>query len=132
MLSSLVLNAAVVLPPGAKIIERAPVASPQRSRELVLWMDKPQYFNPPPEAYGAIDLLYGPRWIGAARLSLIDLLTNRVINTIDLPKGIPIPAAGYHIACKDHPPHGKCVLNVRAPERSNFESSASSRRRGAS
>ena len=115
MLSSLVLNAAVVLPPGAKIIERAPVASPQRSRELVLWMDKPQYFNPPPEAYGAIDLL-----------------TNRVINTIDLPKGIPIPAAGYHIACKDHPPHGKFVLNVRIPGRSNFESSASSRRRDGS
>lgn len=102
-LCSLVLWAVVVgaqsLPPGARIIERATVPNARTGRELVLWMERAEYFLPPRDAWAADDFLYGGRWNGIGHVSLIDVATRRVINTVALPK-IPIPQSamryGYH------------------------------------
>ena len=88
------------LPKDARIIEIAQIDGAPHPRQLLLWMNNPTYFKPPRDDYGAIDILYGGRWSGPAHVSLIDPTTSRVINTIDLPKDIPIPEVahryGYH------------------------------------
>lgn len=83
------------LPKGARIIETEEIEGTLKPRQLILWMNKPDYFKPPLEAYSASDFLYGGRWSGPAHVSLIDPTTDRVINTIDLPKDIPITEVGH-------------------------------------
>lgn len=81
------------LPPGGRIIEQEAIDA---RRALVLWMQKPRYANIPREYHAASEFLYNPWWIGPAYLSLLDITTNRIVQSIDLPKDLPIPAAGYY------------------------------------
>ena len=71
------------LPPGAVVIERAPVRA---DRELVLWMVKPERFDRGPNTndnpYTCPERTRGHHYIGPTRVSLVEPATKRVLNTV--------------------------------------------------
>lgn len=73
------------LPKGAVIIESRKL--PVTGRTLVLWMLNPKK-NPtgyaPDDTYSCPDYTRGSHYSGAARVSLFDPATNRIINTISI------------------------------------------------
>ncbi len=73
------------LPNGAKIIETRTITSPTHpNRALVLWMLNPKKNprEPADEIYTCPEYTRGHHYNGPARVSLVDLKTNKIINTI--------------------------------------------------
>jgi len=82
--SVLAQTANIPLPVGAKVIETAKLTNRvDKSRALVLWMLNPTKGVRRGEL-GCSDVLYGDRWYGPTRLSLIDSGKRTVINTIEI------------------------------------------------
>jgi hypothetical protein len=73
------------LPPGAVVIEHAPVRA---DRELVLWMVKPERFDRGPNTndnpYTCPERTRGHHYIGPTRVSLVEPATKRVLNTVPI------------------------------------------------
>ena len=75
------------LPQGAKIIETRTLTSKAHpDRALVLWMLNPTQNprEPADEIYTCPEYTRGHHYSGATRVSLVDLKTNKIINTIHL------------------------------------------------
>ena len=77
----------VGLPDGALMIETQSLAAQGHpDRALVLWMLKPKR-NPrdnPSEPYTCPEETRGSYWSGPTRVSLVNLKTNRIINTVEV------------------------------------------------
>lgn len=75
------------LPAGAKIIEtRTLTATSHPNRALVLWMVSPKKNprEPADEIYTCPEYTRGHYFSGQTRVSLLDLKTNKIINTIEI------------------------------------------------
>lgn len=74
------------LPPAARVIERESLeASGHPDRALVLWMLKPKEVpSLDPYVYVCPDETRGSHYTGPTRVSLIDVRTNHVINTVKI------------------------------------------------
>jgi hypothetical protein len=76
------------LPKGATILETRMLPSPARkNRMLALWMINPKKNPtnyPPDEMYTCPDQSRGSHYSGAARVSLIDATTRRIINPVKI------------------------------------------------
>ena len=75
------------LPAGAKIIETRPLTATSRpNRALVLWMLNPKKNprEPADEIYTCPEYTRGHYFTGQTRISLVDLKTNKIINTIKI------------------------------------------------
>lgn len=75
-----------LLPPEAKVIETAEVNTPKKTdRALVLWMLHPKRLvRKEAGDFGCADWVYGDHWYGPTRLSLVDLVKKRLINTVEI------------------------------------------------
>lgn len=88
------------LPADAKIIETANLTTnSEKSRALVLWMQQPEKVVRDPDAGYCGDAVYGDHWFGPTRLSLVDLATGRVVNTIKIvgPAFLKDPADSFRV-----------------------------------
>ena len=84
------------LPAGAKVIETRPLTFRSHpNRALILWMISPKRnpHEPADETYTCPEYTRGHFYSGATRVSLIDLKTNKIINTINI-EGDTITAKG--------------------------------------
>jgi hypothetical protein len=73
-----------LLPPDAKIIETANLRlGPRKARALVLWMEHAERVVRQDAGYCG-DNVYGDYWMGPTRLSLFDLATSTLVNTIEI------------------------------------------------
>jgi hypothetical protein len=74
-----------LLPPDAKIIEIADLHEvAEKQRLFVLWMRNPkQEVRSPDQGYCG-DAVYGDNWVGPTRLSLVDPVNQKLLNTIDI------------------------------------------------
>jgi hypothetical protein len=82
-------SVAKLLPPDAKVIEVADLSSVAgMSRAFVLWMSNPKWSNFGDDKHGKCsDIVHGDfgyRWDGPTRLSLVDPVQMRLINTIEI------------------------------------------------
>jgi hypothetical protein len=78
-------NPQKLLPSGAKIIETANLSAVAgKPRELVLWMQDPKTAVRVPNAGYCGDAVYGDSWIGPTRLSLVDPVNQKLLNTIHI------------------------------------------------
>ena len=89
---------AKLLPNDARVIETADVIVPGKARTLVLWIKAPKRVAATWDS--GPDFLYGDHWSGPANLSLVDLSTGALLNTVrirpywevpDEPDSMPIP-----------------------------------------
>ncbi|MBL8205094.1 MAG: hypothetical protein JNM09_12750 [Blastocatellia bacterium] len=75
------------LPEGATIIETRPlVSNAHQNRALVLWMLNPKRNprEPADEVYTCPEYTRGHYYSGPTRVSLVDLKTNKIINTVNV------------------------------------------------
>jgi hypothetical protein len=73
-----------LLPPDAKIIETAALrGNAGKSRSLVLWMRHPERAMRQ-GMLGCDDFVYGDRWYGPTRLSLVDPAKLKLVNTVEI------------------------------------------------
>jgi hypothetical protein len=75
------------LPAGAQVIEVQPIQSVKHPhRALVLWMQSPLKIprDNPDDPYTCPEYTRGSCYSGATRVSLVDLRTNKIINTINI------------------------------------------------
>jgi len=120
-------SAAWDLPPGAKVLEERPVPSQAHpNRGLVLWMRAPKRHPrdaEPGEMYTCPEETRGSYWTGPAFVSLVDLKTRKVLNTLAIDGGdaeeMDLPyqiRAGYYYRV-EHPGKHKegrpTLLNLR-------------------
>lgn len=120
--------AAWELPPGARILEVRPVPSHAHpNRGLVLWMQNPQRHpreGDPDEPYTCPEETQGSYWSGPAFVSLVNLKTKKVLDTLAIKTGeegeaIDLPyqihAGSYYLV--EHPGKFKegrpTLLNLR-------------------
>jgi hypothetical protein len=89
-----------LLPTDAKIIETANLTTKSgKSRAFVLWMQQPKKVVRDPDAGYCGDAVYGDHWFGPTRLSLVDPVADRVLNTIRIvgPAFIGDPADSFRV-----------------------------------
>jgi len=74
-----------LLPPDAMTVEIADLrAVAGMERLLVLWMQSPKQEVRGPDAAYCGDAVYGDNWVGPTRLSLVDPVNRKLLNTIDI------------------------------------------------
>jgi hypothetical protein len=74
-----------LLPSDAMTVEIADLrAVVGKQRLLVLWMQSPKQEVREPDAGFCGDAVYGDNWVGPTRLSLVDPVNRKLLNTIDV------------------------------------------------